>query len=320
MGRILVTHRLPGGGTDPLVEAGHELVDGFGDAPCSASDLAAIAAGFDGIVCLLTDPIDARVLRAGASGRLKVVGNVAVGYNNIDVTTANQLGISVCNTPGVLDETTADLAFLLVLAASRLASEASDDLRAGRWRGWGINQYLGRDVHGSVLGLVGFGRIGKAMARRAEGFGMKVLHHSRRATGTQGYVADLDELMTAADIVSLHVPLTEETHHMVGRRQLELLGKDGVLVNTSRGPVVDEGALAEALVDGTIFAAGLDVYEHEPAIHPTLLEHPACRAHAPYQEVRTRSTRTRMARLACEGVRDVLVGREPENLVRLKGS
>ena len=134
-----------------------------------ASELAALAPEFDGIVCLLTDPIDAEVLRAGASGRLKVVGNVAVGYNNIDVAPANRLGIVVCNTPGVLDETTADLAFLLVLAASRLASEAGRDLRAGRWHGWGINQYLGRDVHGSVLGLVGFGRIGQAVARRADG-------------------------------------------------------------------------------------------------------------------------------------------------------
>jgi glyoxylate reductase len=292
------------------------LVDGFGDAPCSASDLAAIAAEFDGIVCLLTDPIDAGVLRAGASGRLKVVGNVAVGYNNIDVATADELGIVVCNTPGVLDETTADLAFLLVLAASRLASEASRDLQSGQWRGWGINQYLGRDVHGSVLGLVGFGRIGKAVARRAEGFGMTVLHHSRRATGINGYVADLGDLLVGSDIVSLHIPLTGETRHMIGSRQLELLGKDGVLVNTSRGPVVDEAALAEALTNGTIFAAGLDVYENEPAIHPALLNSPRA-VLLPHIGSATRATRTRMARLACEGVRDVLAGREPQNLVRL---
>ncbi len=315
MGRILVTHRLPEGGTDPLGEAGHELVDGFGDGPCSASDLAELAPEFDGIVCLLTDPIDALVLRSGASGRLKVVGNVAVGYNNIDVVTAQQLGISVCNTPGVLDETTADLAFLLVLSASRLASDASRDLRAGLWHGWGINQYLGRDVHGSVLGLVGFGRIGKAMARRAEGFGMTVLHHSRRPSASPGYVADLDTLMTSSDVVSLHVPLTDETRHMIGSRQLELLGADGVLVNTSRGPVVDEVALAEALAKGTIFAAGLDVYEDEPEIHPALLDAPRA-VLLPHIGSATRATRTRMARLACEGVRDVLAGSEPENLVR----
>ncbi len=316
MGRILITHRLPDGGTDPLREAGHKLVDGFGDAPCSASDLAALSAEFDGIVCLLTDPIDEGVLVAGASGRLKVVGNVAVGYNNIDIAAANRLGILICNTPGVLDETTADLAFLLVLAASRLASEASRDLRSGQWHGWGINQYLGRDVHGSVLGLVGFGRIGKAMALRAEGFGMTVLHHSHRETGAPGYVAALSDLMTASDIVSLHVPLTDQTRHMIGSRQLELLGKDGVLVNTSRGPVVDEAALADALTNGTIFAAGLDVYEDEPTIHPALLNAPRA-VLLPHIGSATRSTRTRMARLACEGVRDVLAGREPENLVKV---
>ena len=319
MGRILVTHRLPEGGTDPLNEAGHELVDGFGDAPCSATDIAALAPEFDGIVCLLTDPIDARVLRAGASGRLKVVGNVAVGYNNIDVATADDLGIRVCNTPGVLDETTADLAFLLVLAASRLATEAGSDLRSGQWHGWGINQYLGRDVHGAVLGLVGFGRIGKAMARRAEGFGMTVLHHSRRTTGAPGFVSDLDELMAASDVVSLHVPLTDDTRHLVGRPQLDLLGPDGVLVNTSRGPVVDEAALAESLSDGTIFAAGLDVYENEPAIHPALLSAPRT-VLMPHIGSATRATRTRMARLACEGVRDVLAGGEPDNLVRATNS
>jgi glyoxylate reductase len=319
MARILVTHRLPDGGTDPLAEAGHELVDGFGDASCSASDLAALAPQFDAIVCLLTDPVNSEVLEAGASGQLKVVGNVAVGYNNIDVHTANRLGISVCNTPGVLDETTADLAFLLVLSASRLASDASRDLLAGRWHGWGINQYLGRDVHGSVLGLVGFGRIGKAMERRARGFGMTVLHHSRRPTGMPGYVGDLDDLMMASDVVSLHVPLTDETRHMVGRRQLELLGSDGVLVNTSRGPVVDEAALAEALTDGTIFAAGLDVYEYEPTVHPALLEAPRA-VLLPHIGSATRATRTRMSRLACEGVREVLAGREPANLVRQTGA
>jgi glyoxylate reductase len=317
VGRILVTHRLPEGGTDPLAEAGHELVDGFGDAPCSASDLATLAPRFDAIVCLLTDPINSEVLAAGASGRLKVVGNVAVGYNNIDVETANRLGIAVCNTPGVLDETTADLAFLLVLAASRLASDASRDLLAGRWQGWGINQYLGRDVNGSVLGLVGFGRIGRAMERRARGFGMTVLHHSRNATGAPGYVADLDDLMNTSDVVSLHVPLTDETRHMIGSRQLQLLGRDGVLVNTSRGPVVDEAALADALADGTIFAAGLDVYEEEPKIHPALLDAPRA-VLLPHIGSATRATRTRMARLACEGVCEVLAGSEPENLVRLK--
>jgi glyoxylate reductase len=314
--KVLVTHRLPEGGTDPLIAAGHEITEGFGDAPCSAQELAELAGDFDAVVCLLTDPMNEEVLRAGAAGRLKAVGNVAVGYNNIDVAAAARLGIAVCNTPGVLDETTADLAFLLVLAASRLASEAERDLRGDRWHGWGINQYLGREVHGSVLGLVGYGRIGQAVARRASGFGMEVLHHSRNPTGSPGYVSDLDELMKVSEVVSLHVPLNEATHHLVGARQLELLGSDGVLVNTSRGPVVDEAALARALVDGTIFAAGLDVYEDEPTIHPALLEAPRT-VLLPHIGSATRATRTRMARLACEGICDLLAGREPANLVRI---
>ena len=316
MGRVLVTQRLPEGGTDPLLAAGHEVVGATGDDPWSASDLAAQAGDFDAIVCLLTDPIDAEVLRAGAAGALRVVANVAVGFNNIDVAAAADLGIAVCNTPGVLDETTADIAFLLILAASRLASAAEADLRAGRWNGWGINQYLGRDVHGSVLGIVGYGRIGVAVARRAEGFGMKVLHHSRRPTGSHGYVGTLDELMESSEVVSVHVPLNPETWHLVGRRQLEQLGPDGVLVNTSRGPVVDEAELARALHEGTIFAAGVDVYEDEPAVHPDLLTAPRA-VLLPHIGSGSRATRTRMARLACEGVVEVLSGREPSNLVKV---
>jgi glyoxylate reductase len=314
VGRVLVTHRLPDGGTDPLVDAGHEMVEGFGDAPSTAAELLALAHGVDAIVCLLTDRIDRALLETGAASGLKVVGNVAVGYDNIDVTSARELGVAVCNTPGVLDEATADLAFMLILAASRLSAEAEGDLRAGRWHGWGINQYLGRDVSGAVLGLVGFGRIGQAVARRASGFGMEVLHHSRSDTRVPGYVADLDALIAASDILSLHVPLTPDTRHLIGRPELELLGPDGVLVNTSRGPVVDEAALAAALRDGVMFAAGLDVYEAEPTVHPDLLRAPRA-VLLPHIGSATRSTRTRMARLACSGVCDVLNGRMPENLV-----
>jgi glyoxylate reductase len=314
VGRVLVTHRLPDGGTDPLVDAGHEIVEGFGDAPSTPAELVALTHGVDAIVCLLTDRIDRALLEAGATSGLKVVGNVAVGYDNIDVVSARELGIAVCNTPGVLDEATADLAFMLILAASRLGTEAEGDLRAGRWHGWGINQYLGRDVSGAVLGLVGFGRIGQSVAMRASGFGMEVLHHSRSDTGVPGYVADLDAVISASDILSLHVPLTTDTRHLIGRRELELLGPDGVLVNTSRGPVVDEAALAAALQAGVIFAAGLDVYEAEPTVHPDLLRAPRA-VLLPHIGSATRSTRTRMARLACTGVCEVLDGRIPENLV-----
>jgi glyoxylate reductase len=305
---------LPEGGTDPLLAAGHQVVDGFGDDPAPPAEIAKLASRVDAIVCLLTDRIDRAVLEAGAAAGLKVVGNVAVGYDNVDIATARELGIAVCNTPGVLDEATADLTFMLILAASRLGTEAEDDLRSGRWHGWGINQYLGSDVFGATLGLVGFGRIGQAVARRAAGFGMHVLHTSRTDTGVAGYVPDLETLITASDVLSLHVPLTPETRHLIGQVELELLGPGGVLVNTSRGPVVDEVALAAALQDGVIFAAGIDVYEAEPTVHPDLLSAPRA-VLLPHIGSATRSTRTRMARLACNGVCEILAGRLPENLV-----
>ena len=160
-------------------------------------ELKALAPDFDGIVCHLTDRIDAAVLEVGRAGRLRVVANAAVGYDNIDVVTAYSLGITVCNTPGVLDDTTADLAFLLILAATRLASDAERDLREGRWKGWGFGTHLARDVHGSVLGLVGFGRIARAVAQRAGGFDMDVIHTARHDTGLRGFVPTLDEVLAA---------------------------------------------------------------------------------------------------------------------------
>jgi glyoxylate reductase len=313
--RVLVTRRLPDGGIDPLVAAGHDIVVGHDDdRPLSSDELREAVADIDAIVCLLTDRIDERVVRA-ARPRLKVVANVAVGYDNIDVAAASAAGVAVCNTPGVLDETTADLAFLLILAASRLASEAEADLRAGRWLGWGINQYLGRDVHGATLGLVGSGRIGSAVARRAVGFGMSVLHHTRTDTGLPGWRADLDQMLQESDVVSLHVPLSDATRHLIDRRRLGLLRPTAVLVNTSRGPIVDEEALAEALEDGRLFAAGLDVFEREPEVHPRLLAAPRA-VLVPHIGSASVATRTRMARLACEGAVAVLRGEQPPNLVK----
>ncbi len=314
MARVLVTRILPDGGLDPLVARGHEIVQRADDTPFSHDELVAAVADVDATVCLLTDRVDEAVLTAGAAGRLKVVANVAVGYDNIDVAAARRLGVDVCNTPGVLDETTADLAFLLILAASRLVWDAERDLRAGTWGGWGINQYLGRDVHGAVLGLVGYGRIGAAVARRAAGFGMRVLHHTRRDTSVPGYTASLDALLAEADIVSLHVPLNDSTRHLVGGRELGLMRRGAVLVNTARGPVVDEEALADALHAGTIFAAGLDVYEGEPRVHPRLLDAPRT-VLLPHIGSATQATRARMAQMACDGVCAVLDGSRPTNLV-----
>ena len=299
MARVLVTRALPPGSLGPL--AGHELVGPpAGDAPMSPDELAAAAATVDAIVSLLTDRIDATVLRAGA-GRLRVVANVAVGYDNIDVATARELGIVVCNTPGVLDETTADVAFLLLLAASRLATGAEADLRAGRWAGWGINQYLGQDVHGATLGIVGWGRIGRAVARRAAGFGMTVLHHARRATGEPGYVAELDELLGRVDAVSLHVPLNAETRHLIDARRLGLMRPTAVLVNTARGPVVDEAALVRALQAHRIAGAALDVYEDEPRMAPGLAECDNV-VLVPHIASASHDTRDRMAVMVAENV------------------
>jgi glyoxylate reductase len=311
--RVLVTRRLPDGGLDPL--AAHELVGpNSDDAPFSPDELRAVAADVDGIVCVLTDRIDADLLKAGAARRLRVVANVAVGYDNIDVAAARELGVVVCNTPGVLDDTTADLAFTLILAAARLAHDAEADLRAGQWHGWGITQYLGRDVHGATLGLVGYGRIGRAVARRAGGFDMRVLHHARTDTGEPGYVADLDELLRESDIVSLHVPGGDATRHLIDARRLTLMKPTAVLVNTARGQVVDEEALADALHAGRLFAAGLDVFEQEPLIHPKLLAAPRT-VLLPHIGSASQATRTQMARLASAAVATVLGGGTPANVV-----
>ncbi len=314
MARVLVTRRLPEGGLDPLLAAGHEIVERSDDTPYTPEELRRAVGGVDAVICLLTDRIDAGVLDAGG-GRLRVVANVAVGYDNVDVAAAAARGIAVCNTPGVLDETTADLAFGLVLGAARLVSDAERDLRAGAWDGWEITEYLGVDVHGACLGLVGYGRIGRAVARRAVGFGMEVLHHTRHDTGIPGWTADLDALLAIADFVSLHTPLTDETRHLIDARRLGLMKPTAVLVNTARGPVVDEAALAEALHAGALFAAGIDVYEREPEVHPRLLDAPRAML-VPHLGSASRATRVRMAHLACEGVLAVLAGDDPPNLVR----
>jgi glyoxylate reductase len=320
MARVLVTRHVPEGGLDPLEAAGHDVELRAADEPYTADELVAMAGEFDAIVSMLTDRIGAEVLEAGAgaggqgSGRLKVVANAAVGYDNVDVAAAHRLGIAVCNTPGVLDHTTADLAFLLILAARRQSSTAEADLRAGTWTGWSYLDHLAHDVHGSLLGLVGYGRIGREVARRAEGFGMEVLHYARHDTGFPGYMSDLGELLEMVDVVSLHVPLTEATRQLIGRDELARMKPTAVLVNTARGPVVDEEALADALEAGTIFGAGLDVYDGEPVVNPRLLAAPGT-VLLPHIGSATVRTRTRMARLACEGVCDVLAGRTPPNLV-----
>jgi glyoxylate reductase len=310
--RVLVTRRLPSGGLDPLADAGHQLLQRSDDVPLTHSELVSAASDADAIISVLTDTIDRAVI-AGAP-KLRVVANVAVGYDNIDLRAAEAAGVAVCNTPGVLDETTADLAFALILAASRLLGEAERDLRAGRWPGWGVDQYLGQDVHDATLGVVGYGRIGRAVARRGEGFGMRVLHHSRRSSGEPGYEPDLDTLLRRSDVVSLHLPLDDATRGLVDGSRLALMKPTAVLVNTARGPIVDEEALAVALEEGRIFAAGLDVFEREPEVHPRLLAAPRT-VLTPHIGSASTATRTRMARMAAESVHAVLAGEVPRNLV-----
>lgn len=302
MSRVVVTAPLPDGSLAPLHDAGHEVV--VLDSPDS---LAPAARGADALVTLLTDIVDRAVLDAGA-GRLAVVANVAAGHDNIDVATAAERDITVCTTPGILDESTAELAFALALMARRRTTDAEATLRAGGWAGWAIDGFLGHDLAGATMGIVGWGRIGRALGRRAEAFGMDVVHTSRRPTGEPGYVADVDDLFRTADVVSLHVPLTSATRGLVTAERLRLMKPTAVLVNTARGAVVDEAALAEALHDGVVFGAGLDVFADEPAVHPRLLDAPGA-VLLPHVGSATVRTRAAMARTAATAVVDVLAGR-----------
>ena len=302
MPRVVVTAALPEGGLDPL--AVHEVTgpEGWREALPEA----------DALVCLLTDRVDAALL--DLAPRLRAVATVSVGYDNVDVAACDARGVTVLHTPGVLTEATADLAFGLMLAAARLFTAGMADVRDGAWSGWTMDSYVGVDVHGATLGLVGYGRIGRAVARRAAGFGMDVVHHTRHDTGEPGWSPSLDGVLDAADFVSLHVPLTPSTRHLVGARELRLLGPRGVLVNTARGPVVDEAALAAALESREVFAAGLDVYEDEPRVHPGLLASPYA-VLLPHVGSATAATRLAMTRLAASGVAAVLAGEPPPNAV-----
>src|SRR5438876_6416364 len=230
--------------------------------------------GKDGLICQITDTIDDEVL---ATTGLKVVSNVAVGYNNIDVAAAKKRGVTVTNTPDVLTETTADFAWTLLMATARRIVEADHYARSGRWTAWKWDLLWGADIHGKTLGIVGFGRIGRAVARRALGFNMRVLYHDAvRADAAverelSATATDLETLLREADFVTLHTNLTPETRHLIGERTLRLMRKSAIVVNAARGPIVDEAALARALREGWIAGAGLDVFEEEPRIHPDLL-------------------------------------------------
>lgn len=277
-----------------------------GGASLPPGELRARVADKDALVCLLTDTIGRDVLDAAL--RLKIVANVAVGFNNIDVVHARSRGVVVTNTPDVLTEAVADFTWALLLAITRRVSEGERLVRRGAWKGWALDFMLGSALAGKQLGIVGLGRIGRAVANRAPGFGMRVVYSSRHEPRVSPDQVSFDHLLATSDVVSVHVPLTPDTRHLIDQRALSRMKPTAYLVNTSRGPVVDEAALAAALAERVIAGAALDVYEHEPQIHPDLLGLENALL-APHLGSATVETRTAMADLAVENVLAVLAGK-----------
>ncbi len=315
---MFVARRLPEAGLAPLREAGLHVDVHDAEEPITRQELLSRAAGAHALITLMSERVDDALLDA-AGPQLKVVANFAVGYDNIDVPACRRRGVVATNTPGVLDDATADMAFALLLAVARRLPEGEALVRSGAWTGWRPEQLLGAHVTGATIGIVGLGRIGRAVARRARGFDMRLLYHNRRPDPAaerelNARYETMDELLSQSDFVSLHVPLTAETRHLIGQRELALMKPTAVLVNTARGPVVDEAALVSALQGGSIAGAGLDVYEDEPAVDPGLLGLQNV-VLAPHLGSATRETRTAMARLCSEAVLAVLAGREPANAI-----
>jgi glyoxylate reductase len=308
MPSILVTRQLPSSVLAKLRDIGS--VDLYtGEAAIPPDELRARIADKDALVCLLTDRVDRPLIDAAPA--LKVIANVAVGYNNVDVPHARSRGIVVTNTPDVLTESVADFTWAMILAITRRLSEGERLVRRGEWKGWALDFMLGTELKGKQLGIVGLGRIARAVAARAPAFGMRTVYHSRRDVDLPGAEAmSLDRLLNTSDIVSLHVPLTPETRYLIDKRAFSRMKRSAYLINTARGPVVDEAALAWALQQHLLAGAALDVYENEPAIHPELLALENVLL-VPHLGSGTTETRTAMADLAAENVRAVLEGRAP---------
>jgi glyoxylate reductase len=315
--RVYVTRQIPEEGLSLVREATDcRLWDGA--LPPPRDVVLREVADIEGLLCLLTDRIDEELLNAAP--RLRVVSQMAVGVDNIDVAACTRRGIPVGNTPGVLTETTADLAWALLMATARRIVEAEAYTRSGAWQTWEPMGLLGRDVHGATLGIIGLGPIGAAVARRARGFDMRILYFSRhRKLELEAELGleyhPMDELLREADFVSLHCALTPETRHLIGARELALMKPTGILINTTRGPVVDQAALAAALKEGKIAAAGLDVFEKEPVpLDDPILALPNVVA-LPHIGSASVATRGRMARMAADNLLAALSGQRPPNLV-----
>jgi glyoxylate reductase len=309
---VLVTQPLPPPNTQPLLDAGLRVEQC--DRVLTRAELLDAVAGRTGVLCQLTERVDAEFLEA-AGPQLRVVANYAVGFDNIDVAAARQRGVVVTNTPDVLTDATADLAFGLLLAAARHIGEGERLVRAGGWEGWDPRRLLGAPVWGRTIGVLGMGKIGLAVARRARGFAMEVLYtnRSRDEAGEREVDATfvgLDELLARSDFLSVNAPLTPETHHLIDAAALARMKPTAILVNTARGPLVDEIALADALERGAIAGAGLDVFEHEPRVEPRLLALDNVVV-LPHVGSATTHARAAMVRLASDNIVAVLRGEPP---------
>jgi glyoxylate reductase len=306
--KILVTRKLPSAVIAKLETAGE--VDLYaGDGAMPRSELLARIRGKDALVSMLTEQVDRDLI--DAADALKIVANVAVGYNNIDVAAVRSRGIVVTNTPDVLTDAVADFTWALILAISRRLAEGDRLIRRGAWKGWGFDFMLGSELRGKQLGLVGLGRIGRAVAAKAPVFGMRVAYTTRRPVDLpEAQALSLDRLLNTSDVVSIHVPLSEDTRHLIDRRALARMKRSAYLVNTARGPIVEEEALAWALQQRLLAGAALDVYENEPAVHPDLLTLENVLL-VPHLGSGTTETRTAMADLAADNVVAVLSGRPP---------
>jgi glyoxylate reductase len=273
---------------------------------------------YNALYCMLTNPIDAEVLDAAPN--LKIAANMAVGYNNIDVIEATRRGVAVTNTPGVLTDTTADFAWALLMASARRVAEGDRFTRAEKFNGWGPLMMIGQDVHGKTLGIIGFGRIGRALAKRATGFDMRVLYYDRfpadpaSEQALHATLVSVDKLLEESDYVSVHTDYNPETHHLIGAPELAKMKRTAYLINTSRGACVDEAALVDALRSGQIAGAGLDVFEREPHIHPGLLELESV-VLAPHIASASLDTRNAMGLMAAENIIAALNGEVPPNIV-----
>jgi lactate dehydrogenase-like 2-hydroxyacid dehydrogenase len=288
------------------------------DTPFTKAELAERLGGKDGALITLTERIDATLL--ARCPKLKAVCNIAVGFNNIDLNACQARGVMATNTPGVLDDSTADFTWALILATARRVTEAEQYLRAGHWAGWKLKQFLGVDVHHATLGILGMGRIGQAVARRARGFDMTVLYHNSRRLSAEvekschaAYVG-MDELLARADILTVHTPYSPATHHLLGAAQFAKMKPGAILIHAARGGVVDDAALIEALRHGPLAAAGLDVFENEPALHPDFLKLTNV-VLTPHIASSSEATRRRMAMLAAENLVAALITGKPPNLL-----